>query len=56
MKIKNLANTYLILALILGALVPVMLRIATQSINIFEYLMLVTYFSITTSIISLCGI
>src|SRR5271170_1083190 len=51
MKIKNIANTYLVLALILGALVPVMLRIATQSIGIFEYLMLVFSISFPASLL-----
>lgn len=40
MKIKSVANTYLVLALVLGALMPVMLKIALQNINIYEYLLL----------------
>ena len=40
MRIKSIANIYLILALVLGAVLPVMFRVASQNINIYEYLML----------------
>lgn len=49
MRIKHVANTYLVLALVLGALVPVMLKIAVQSINIYEYLMLTFLVSLPVS-------
>ncbi|MDE1871382.1 MAG: EamA family transporter [Candidatus Micrarchaeota archaeon] len=49
MKIKHVANVYLVLALVLGALVPVMLKIATQNINIYEYLMLTFLVSLPVS-------
>jgi drug/metabolite transporter (DMT)-like permease len=42
MRIKDIGNSYLVLALVLGSLVPVMLKIASQNINIYEYL-LITY-------------
>jgi drug/metabolite transporter (DMT)-like permease len=38
MKTKNVANVYLVLSLVLGSLVPIMLKIASQNINIYEYL------------------
>ncbi len=53
MKIKNLANIYLVLALLLGALVPVMLKVASQNINIYEYLMLTFMIALPTSFIYL---
>ena len=40
MKIKRVAGVYLLLALVLGAMVPVMLKVATQRISIYEYIML----------------
>lgn len=40
MRIKDLANAYLVLALVLGSLVPIMLKVASQNINIYEYLVL----------------
>lgn len=51
MKIKNVANIYLILALVLGALVPVMLKIASQNINIYEYLFLTYLIAMPASFI-----
>jgi drug/metabolite transporter (DMT)-like permease len=53
MQIKKLANIYLILALILGALVPVMLKIAVQNINLYEYLMLTFLVGLPTSFLFL---
>jgi len=40
MKIKSMAGIYLVLALVLGAMLPVMFKIASNNINIYEYLML----------------
>jgi drug/metabolite transporter (DMT)-like permease len=51
MKIKNIANIYLVLALILGSLVPVMLKIASQNINIYEYLVLTYIVAVPASFI-----
>ena len=49
LKIKQLATIYLVLALVLGALVPVMLKVASQNINIYEYLMLTYIVALPTS-------
>ncbi len=48
MNIKALANTYILFALVLGALVPVMLGLA-GSINIYEYLFLTYLVAVPTS-------
>ncbi len=48
---KNVANAYLILALILGSLVPIMLKIASQNINVYEYIMLTTALSLPTALL-----
>jgi drug/metabolite transporter (DMT)-like permease len=50
MKIKALANTYLLLALVLGALLPVML-VFTQGMSIYEYLFLAYLVSVPTSLL-----
>lgn len=49
LKIKQLANIYLVLALVLGAMVPIMLKIATQNINLYEYVMLTYLVAMPTS-------
>jgi drug/metabolite transporter (DMT)-like permease len=49
MKIRNIANVYLILALVLGSLVPIMLKIASQNVNIYEYLFLTTLVALPVS-------
>lgn len=49
MKTKHVANLYLILALVLGALVPVMLKVASQNVNIYEYLFLTYLVAMPTS-------
>jgi len=41
MKTSSIANAYLILSLLLGAMVPVMLKLASQNINIYEFLFFV---------------
>ncbi len=51
MRIKNTANAYLILALVLGAMMPVMLKVALQNINIYEYLMLTYMVALPSSFI-----
>lgn len=51
MRIKDIANAYLILALVLGAMMPVMLKIALQNINIYEYLMLTYMVALPSSFI-----
>jgi drug/metabolite transporter (DMT)-like permease len=50
MKIKDIATTYLILALMLGALLPVMLKIGSQSgASTYEYLMLASLVALPVS-------
>lgn len=53
MKIKSIANIYLILALVLGSFVPVMLKIASQNVNLYEYLFLTYLVALPTSFVFL---
>lgn len=51
MKIRQIANTYLVLSLLLGSLVPIMLKIGSQNVNIYEYLFLTYLVAVPASFI-----
>ena len=51
MKIKTIANSYLVLALLTGALVPVMLDIGGASMPIPEFLFLTYLFAVPASFV-----
>lgn len=51
MNIRLLANIYLVLALLLGAMVPIALKVGQQNISIYEFLFLVYLLALPTSLL-----
>jgi drug/metabolite transporter (DMT)-like permease len=51
MEIRKLANTYLILALLLGAMLPVATELAVNKVNIYEFLFITYLLSVPTSLL-----